>query len=57
MVGDAVGNINIAEKKKEILERIVDIYYEVYFFDDDENNISLAKQIPGIKTRLVESDI
>jgi FMN phosphatase YigB (HAD superfamily) len=56
-IGDAKGYIDIAEKKKEILQDFADTYYQVYFFDDDERNISMAKEISGIKTRLIESDI
>jgi hypothetical protein len=56
-IGDTKGNIVIADKKKEILNQMIDSYSEVYFFDDDHKNIEMAKQIPGIKTRLIESDI
>jgi len=44
----------IAELKKDVLRKIRNTHIgNVIFFDDDKKNIELAKQIPGIKTRLV----
>lgn len=56
-IGDAEGKISIADKKKEVLRKLADMYSEIHFFDDDIKNIELAKQIPKIKTRLIETNI
>lgn len=55
-----IGNDNgdyydIAAEKKEVLLKIANSYQEVIFFDDNEKNIKLANEIPGIKTRLIDS--
>jgi len=46
--------VDIAEEKRIVLSALVDEYTDVYFFDDNEENIELANKIPGIKTRLVD---
>jgi FMN phosphatase YigB (HAD superfamily) len=44
----------IAEIKKNVLQKIRNKHIgNVVFFDDDEKNIELANQVPGIQTRLV----
>lgn len=51
------GAPTIAEGKKQILEKIRSMHRgSVSFFDDDANNIALAKQIPGIKVRQVSKE-
>ena len=54
-IGDGEGNVNISDAKKKILTELKNKYAEVLFFDDDIKNIELARSIPGIKTKLVES--
>jgi len=46
---------DIAARKKEVLHDFADKYDIVHFFDDSEKNIQLANQIPGIKSRLIDS--
>ena len=47
----------IAEGKKQILEKIRSMHKgRITFFDDDEKNIALAKQIPGIHVRMVSRE-
>ena len=51
------GAPTIAEGKKQILEKIRSMHRgRVTFFDDDEQNIALAKQIPGINVRHVSKE-
>ena len=51
------GAPTIAEGKKQILEKIRSMHRgSVTFFDDDANNIALAKQIPGIRVRQVSKE-
>jgi len=51
------GAPTIAEGKKQILEKIRSMHRgKVVFFDDDEKNIALAKQIPGIHVRQVSKE-
>jgi FMN phosphatase YigB (HAD superfamily) len=51
------GAPTIAEGKKQILEKIRSMHRgKVTFFDDDEKNIALAKQIPGIHVRQVSKE-
>ena len=45
---------DIAAEKRKILTALTGEYDVVYFFDDSEENVNLAKNIPGIKTRLVD---
>ena len=56
-IGDDKGNIDIAEEKRKILERIANSFQEVYFYDDDPNNIIMAKDIYGLRAKLVEGYI
>lgn len=52
-IGDKT-NENIAERKKQVLQKIRNKHIgKVLFFDDDEKNIQLAKQVKGVETRLV----
>lgn len=46
---------DIAGEKKKVLSAFVSQYSKVLFFDDSEKNIELANQVPGIKSRLVDS--
>lgn len=51
------GAPTIADGKKQILEKIRSMHRgRVTFFDDDEKNIALAKQIPGIHVRQVSKE-
>ena len=53
-IGDAQHK-SVAELKKEVLQKIRNKHIgNVTFYDDDEKNIELAKQVDGIKTRLVK---
>jgi FMN phosphatase YigB (HAD superfamily) len=54
-IGDEKGHINIAKEKYKILKQLVKKYDQIWFFDDDPNNIKLASSIKGIKTRLIEN--
>jgi len=45
--------IDTAKDKGEVLKVLVTMY-EVYFFDDSEDNIKLAGKISGIRTKLVD---
>ena len=45
---------DIASKKRTVLKALTSVCSEVYFFDDSEDNIELAKSVPGVKTRLVD---
>jgi len=54
-VGEEDGNYDIAAKKKEVLLKISNSYQSVIFFDDSHKNIELANEVPGIKTRLIDS--
>jgi hypothetical protein len=47
-------HFNISKEKQNILSRIADRYDEVFFYDDDPNNIKLASQVSGVKCQLVE---
>lgn len=46
---------DIATSKKNVLRALAEEYDQVLFFDDSHKNIELANQIPGIKTRLIDS--
>jgi len=46
---------DIAARKKEILHDFADEYDIVHFYDDSKKNIELANKIPGIKSRLIDS--
>jgi len=54
-IGDDNGKLNISNEKRKKLINLTHKYDEILFFDDDPKNINLAKSIPGIKTRLVET--
>jgi len=45
--------IDTASDKKSVLTALSQMY-EVYFFDDSQDNIKLAGKIPGIRTKLVD---
>lgn len=47
-------NKPISDIKKDVIQKIRDKHIgDVVFFDDDEKNIQMAQQVPGVKTRLV----
>ena len=48
--------IDTAADKESVL-RVLTEMYEIYFFDDSEDNIKLAGKIPGVRTKLVDWDI
>jgi len=48
--------INTAEEKAEVL-KVFSTMYEVYFFDDSEDNVKIAGKIPGVRTKLVDWNI
>ena len=49
---------SIAERKKEVLGQLREKHSgDVIFFDDDQKNIDLALEVPGIKTRLVKEEL
>jgi acid phosphatase class B len=54
-IGDDAGLINIATVKKEILRDLKSRYDEVTFFDDSPENIKMASEIGGIRTRLIDA--
>jgi len=56
-IGDDEGEMNIAKEKQKILFNLSAKYDEILFFDDNPATIKLAKDIPGIRTRLVEKYI
>lgn len=57
-VGSWKGNATIAERKKKVISHIRKSHKgEVTFFDDDKKNVELAKQVPGVKARLVKKSI
>ena len=45
---------NIAKEKRTVLLSIIENYDTVYFYDDDEKNVSLASEISGIKAIKVD---
>jgi hypothetical protein len=47
---------DIAGAKKKVLSDLADQYDKVLFFDDSHKNIELASKIPGIKSRLIETE-
>ena len=51
-VGDRDGYEEIAESKKKALINIMKSYDKTYFYDDNEKNIELAKEV-GVKSYLV----
>lgn len=53
-LGDDIGEINIADEKRKVLTKIANSYQGVRFYDDNEDNIELAKSINGVKTILVK---
>ena len=54
-IGDDKGEIHIPTAKREILKNIKISYDEVFFFDDNPENIKIASEIGGIRTRLIDS--
>ena len=48
--------INTAEDKGKVLKVLASMY-EIYFFDDSEDNVKIAGKIPGVRTKLVDWDI
>ena len=49
---------SIAERKKEVLSQLRRKHSgDIVFFDDDQKNIELALEVPGIKTRLVKEEL
>lgn len=54
-IGDDKGEINIPEEKKNVLRRIREAYNDITFFDDNPENIRLAQEVGGIRTRLIDS--
>jgi len=48
--------IDTAKEKEEVLKVLASMY-EVYFFDDSEDNVKLAGKIPGVRTKLVDWNI
>ena len=53
-IGDDAGLIHIPTVKREILRDLKSRYDEVTFFDDSPENIKLASEIGGIRTRLID---
>ena len=53
-IGDDKGEIHIPTVKKEILKDIKSKYDDVIFFDDNPENIKMASEIGGIRTRLID---
>lgn len=56
-MGDAKGEIDVAEEKRIILQDLSQHYDEMFFFDDDVKNIELAASVPGVKPRLIKGNI
>ncbi len=54
-IGDDKGKINISEEKKNVLRRIGEAYDDITFFDDNPENIRIAQEVGGIRTRLIDS--
>jgi len=55
-MGDGRGEINIPKEKTKILKELKKDYDKIFFFDDNEENITLAKKI-GISAYLIEEYI
>ena len=53
-IGDNKGEIHIPTEKKKILKDLKSRYDEIVFFDDNPENIQLASEIGGIRTRLID---
>ena len=53
-IGTDEGDTDIAEAKKTFLKKIRDEYSTVMFFDDSPENIKLAGEVGGIRTRLID---
>ena len=51
-VGDGDKHKSVAQCKKETLLKLKSLYDKVYFYDDNEQNIKLAKEV-GVKSYLV----
>ena len=43
-----------AERKGMVLKELTNKYDTVYFFDDSQDNIDKAREIPRVETRLIE---
>ena len=54
-IGDDKGEISIPFAKKQILQDLKSRYDEITFFDDSPDNIQMASEIGGIRTRLIDS--
>lgn len=54
-IGDDIGEINIAEEKKKVLQMLKSQFDDITFFDDNPENIKLAREVGGIRTRLIDS--
>jgi FMN phosphatase YigB (HAD superfamily) len=54
-IGDDIGEINIPEEKKKVLKHLRSKFDELTFFDDNPKNIELAREVGGIRTRLIDS--
>jgi len=51
-VGSDDSKVNIAEEKKKVLQTVKELFDVVYFYDDDQHNIDLARET-GVKVYLV----
>jgi uncharacterized HAD superfamily protein len=56
-IGDDVGRVSISEEKCKQLKKLATHYDDIIYFDDDPKNISITKDIPKIRTRLVENQL
>ena len=56
-IGDSVGAISISDEKRKALTALKNEYDHVLFYDDDPKNIAIAKSVPGVEAKLVESKI
>lgn len=45
---------DIAAAKEKELRKLKDLYANIMFYDDSEENIELASRVGGIKTRLID---
>jgi hypothetical protein len=52
-IGDKTGDINIAEEKRKILDKISKHYNKIFFFDDNIDNIKSVSSIPNVIPRLI----
>ena len=51
-LGDKNEDSSIAESKRVVLHTIMQSYDKIYFYDDNEKNVKLAKEV-GVKSYLV----